>query len=337
MPTTRRFQSLSPSVSPACSRSPSPIPFTPIPSRNMRRTRSSTIAPTPRISSSTPSTRHISQSDRIKELESRIADLEDQLTHAETHREFAEAQRNAAEVHAVFAIREAATLRQQAHRRAEKKDGHGRRIHVNARVMTSEEGLRMCEEDRAAREEKERQKREKQSKRDAVNKENVVRRETYGATMVFSGSLSSKNKTQLGDLAAALGFETQLDDKRTKAQFLEQITKKFEAEPELKDDPRFVGMFKRGSKRPAAEPDPDSLRTPLQRRRLDINEDSGPSQQQFSHTTQSSYSHLRHSPIPGPSGLASDPAHAHYPHSNPGYLHYNTMYSMPYNYHHLPR
>ncbi|KAG6852443.1 hypothetical protein C0991_011921 [Blastosporella zonata] len=154
-----------------------------------------------------------------------------------------------AEVHTIFAMCKAASLCHQANQRAEKKDGQGRRIHVKARVMTSEEGLWMCEEDQVACKEKEQQKQEKQSQKDAMNKENVVWQEMYSATMVFCGALSSKNKTQLGNLAAALGFKTRLDNKQTKAQFLELINKKFQAEPELKDDDCFVGMFKRGHKK----------------------------------------------------------------------------------------
>ncbi len=34
--------------------------------------------------------------------------------------------------------------------------------------------------------------------------ENLVRRSTLVKTMTFTGSLSSKNKTELGDLTAAL-------------------------------------------------------------------------------------------------------------------------------------
>ncbi|KAG6846613.1 hypothetical protein H0H87_006114, partial [Tephrocybe sp. NHM501043] len=72
--------------------------------------------------------------------------------------------------------------------------------------MTSEEGLQMCQEERAAREEKERQKQEKQSRKDALNKENLVRRANHSATMVFTGALTinGKNKAELGDIAAAL-------------------------------------------------------------------------------------------------------------------------------------
>ncbi|KAG6852334.1 hypothetical protein H0H87_010160, partial [Tephrocybe sp. NHM501043] len=69
-----------------------------------------------------------------------------------------------------------------------------------------EEGLQMCQEERAAREEKERQKQEKQSRKDALNKENLVRRANHSATMVFTGALTinGKNKAELGDIAAAL-------------------------------------------------------------------------------------------------------------------------------------
>ncbi|KAG6843037.1 hypothetical protein H0H87_008419, partial [Tephrocybe sp. NHM501043] len=201
----------------------------------------------------TPSLRRLpltSDSARIEQLEARVADLEDLLAHSEAVQKLAEGQCRSAETHACHAMREAATLCFQLNQQAEKKDGHGRRINVKARIMTSEEGLQMCQKERAVREEKERQKQEKQSRKDTLNKENLVRRANHSATMVFMGALTinGKNKAELGDIVAALSLDMQIDDKRTKAQLFELITQKFEEKPELKNDARFSGMFKRGQK-----------------------------------------------------------------------------------------
>ncbi|KAG6855183.1 hypothetical protein H0H87_007130, partial [Tephrocybe sp. NHM501043] len=196
-----------------------------------------------------PSLRHLpstSDSAHIKQLEAHVADLEDLLAHSEAVWKLAEGQCHSAETHACHAMREAATLCFQLNQQAEKKDGHGRQINVKARIMTSEEGLQMCQEERAVREEKEWQKQEKQSRKDMLNKENLVRWANHSVTMVFTGALTinGKNKAELGDIVAALGLDMQIDNKQTKAQLFELITQKFEEKPELKNDARFSGMFK---------------------------------------------------------------------------------------------
>ncbi|KAG6843875.1 hypothetical protein H0H87_012135, partial [Tephrocybe sp. NHM501043] len=177
--------------------------------------------------------------DCIRELEAQIQALKQRLEGAEAHR-------NTAEVHTVFAIHESTLLRHQANQRAEKKEGYGQHINMKACVMTSEEGLQMCKEDRAAHEEKEQKRKEKQRQKDA-------------------------NKTLLGDLASALGFE--VTAKQTKAELLELINKKFDEEPDLKGNDHFVGIFKHGHKRSAPLDDdvPEGpLTPPLQRHRLNI-------------------------------------------------------------------
>ena len=265
-----------------------------------------------------------SDRDRITQLEARVAALEQQLDQSEMDREFTEAQRNAAEVHAVFAIQECALLRHQANRHAEKKDGHGRRVHVTARVMTSEEGLRLCEEDRAAREAKEREKAEKKSKKDVVDKENMIRRATQVAIMVFTGSLASKKKVELGDLTSALGFD--VNPKQTKVDLLDLINKKFDAEQGLKNDECFVGIFKRGHKRSAPLDDtPAGIEPqappPLQRRRLNTE---------------------HHPPIASPSRLPV-PEHCQhlfraYPPPHPSYYAYPPQWhSASFDHSHLPQ
>ncbi|KAG6826307.1 hypothetical protein H0H87_007483 [Tephrocybe sp. NHM501043] len=208
-----------PQSSPLTPETPTPIP--------RRQTRSSTIAPTPQLSA-TPSLRCLpltSDSARIEQLEARVADLEDLLAHSEAVQKLAEGQCRSAETHACHAMREAATLCFQLNQQAEKKDGHGRQINVKARIMTSEEGLQMCQEERAVREEKEWQKQEKQSRKDTLNKENLVRWANHSATMVFTGALTinEKNKAELGDITAALGLDMQIDDKQMKAQLFELI------------------------------------------------------------------------------------------------------------------
>ncbi|KAG6809649.1 hypothetical protein H0H92_015335 [Tricholoma furcatifolium] len=174
--------------------------------------------------------------------------------------------------------------------------------------MTSEEGLQMLQEERAVREEKERRKQEKQSRKEAVNKENL-------------------NKAELGDIAAALGLEMQIDDKRTKAQLFELFTQKFEENPELKNDPRFLGLFKRGQKRPAPLND-DSISTTPPHRRLNL---VPPSTPRPDHLHSSNYSQslpTLHPSTAGPSRLTIDHYSAHtYTHHPPTYPAYYPMHS----------
>jgi hypothetical protein len=68
-----------------------------------------------------------------------------------------------------------------------------------------------------------------------------VRRATQGSTRVFSGPLSTKNKTDLEDISDALG----LSITGTKPILVERITEHFKKFPRLKEDPRFLSLFER--------------------------------------------------------------------------------------------
>jgi len=62
----------------------------------------------------------------------------------------------------------------------------------------------------------------------------------------FSGSLSSKNKNDLEDIALALGVP--FTDKTLKADIRKAIQDHFEAHPELKEDPQFSSLFRRSNR-----------------------------------------------------------------------------------------
>ena len=63
----------------------------------------------------------------------------------------------------------------------------------------------MCE-DQERQQEKKRKESEKNSQKAAKEKENIVQRATQGSTRVFSGPLSTKNKTDLEDISDTLGL-----------------------------------------------------------------------------------------------------------------------------------
>ncbi len=115
--------------------------------------------------------------------------------------------------------------------------------------MTNEQGLREAEEDWRKKEEKNILELEKQMQKEEKKKDDLVRHAIQGATMVFSGSLSLKNKTNLEDLASAL----LLSIEGTKAILISCITTYFDDHPCFKEDDRYSGLFEhaRGHKRNA--------------------------------------------------------------------------------------
>ncbi|KAG6874107.1 hypothetical protein C0992_008100, partial [Termitomyces sp. T32_za158] len=165
--------------------------------------------------------------------------------------ELTTAQRDSAEVHVVFAMHENAVLCQQANCRVEKQAKQDWRIHTSACVMTSDEGLQEAEQEQAKHEEKERVKMQKKAQKDTAEKENLVRQTTKGAQMIFAGSLGTKNKTDLQDLALVLGLSL----KGKKIDLQQRIEDKFNDHPELKVEPRFSGLFRRSQKQPAPSND----------------------------------------------------------------------------------
>ncbi|KAF8431186.1 hypothetical protein L210DRAFT_3334054, partial [Boletus edulis BED1] len=86
------------------------------------------------------------------------------------------------------------------------------------------------------------------AQRAAKDAERSARRAAQGADVRFTGSLSTKNKDDLIDIATALVISTD----GTKSDVLKAIKDHFEANPELKSDTRFTELFSnrsRGQKR----------------------------------------------------------------------------------------
>ncbi|KJA19578.1 hypothetical protein HYPSUDRAFT_117364, partial [Hypholoma sublateritium FD-334 SS-4] len=93
--------------------------------------------------------------------------------------------------------------------------------------------------DRAVRDDKKRQEEEKRAAKAVVTNENHRRRATEAHTMIFPGSLAAKNKQYVGDLAYCLGLSTD----GTKAKILERIKEHFAANPDLKTQDQYIGLF----------------------------------------------------------------------------------------------
>jgi len=181
---------------------------------------------------------------------------------------FTRAQRDAAETHAIQAIREASIWKFKFNKKKEKKTST-RRLHTSSRVVTNEQGLLEAQEDRRKREEKERAAAVKQKAREEKKKADIVRRATGKDNLIFAGSLTSKNKTDLEDILDALGFT---DDglKGTKPILISRITEYFNTHPRFKEDPRFEGLFaQRHGRKHAAPVDENNFGPPSQRRRIE--------------------------------------------------------------------
>jgi hypothetical protein len=169
-----------------------------------------------------------------------------------------QAERDAAETHAIFAQREAAVYKYCLEKRMTKQSQQTRRLHTQSRIVTSAEGRTQAIETRTIREAKEKEAADKLARKETAEAENHVRRNTQGHSIVFTGSLGTKNKTQLGDLASALALSLE----GTKADFVERITKHFEENPDLKLQDRFVGIFNRSRQRRQNQPDSNEPEVP---------------------------------------------------------------------------
>ena len=179
---------------------------------------------------------------------------------------YSEAQRNAAEMHAVFAQCESAVWKYQFNQKKEKASGgHSRRIHTKARIVTNDEGKEEARREQERREEKKRKETAMKNQKEAKKKDDLVRRATQGSTREFTGTLSTKKKTELEDIADALGLDIQGNRK----DLIARITVYFDDFPRFKEDPRFSGLFERarGRKRTNDE-NTQLLAPPAQRARL---------------------------------------------------------------------
>ena len=98
-----------------------------------------------------------------------------------------------------------------------------------------------------------------------------TRRQQMGESEIFSGSLSSKKKADLQDIAHAL----HLPMDKTNAELIASIGDHLKTHPELQDNPRFTGLFlRRGQKRSA--PENDENEPPPIRRRIELSTSTMP-------------------------------------------------------------
>jgi hypothetical protein len=143
---------------------------------------------------------------------------------------------------------------QDLKRRANARDSRSRKrpkLNVDARCLTSEEGLRLSQEQEALKAAQEQKKREAQEQRAAKEAERQRQRMERDADEPFVGALTAKSKPDLQDVAQALGISIE----GSKKVLLEHIGNHFGANPDLRSSPRYEGLFNRSRRRPTARND----------------------------------------------------------------------------------
>ncbi|KAJ3991864.1 hypothetical protein F5050DRAFT_1715744 [Lentinula boryana] len=164
---------------------------------------SSRTAITPLTPTATTPTSSISSRQTLRDLSAaqQIAELKKELV-------IVKAERDATNVHAVISGQEAAVWKHRYNKKAVKKDTT-KRFTTDARIVTSREGREEAVADAAKKAAKKQAKAEKRKKKQDLEREDILCRATQEKeSIAFSGSLKSKSKRDLTDIAFSLNVET---------------------------------------------------------------------------------------------------------------------------------
>ncbi|KAF8913463.1 hypothetical protein CPB85DRAFT_1434095 [Mucidula mucida] len=112
-------------------------------------------------------------------------------------------------------------------------------LNVEARMLNSTEGLRMARELEAERERDEEDKRQRKRARLELSEQRARKRLELDTDAQFFGRIDSKKKDDLLDICAALGPTVT----GTRDVLKTAIHTHFDNHPELRSDPRFIGLF----------------------------------------------------------------------------------------------
>ena len=149
-------------------------------------------------------------------------------------------ERDQAHAHGALVYHEFASLKRKINlksNRAPKK----RKLNVKARCLTSAEGLAEAQEADRLHLEKERKRDEAAAKRVAEEAERLKNWLALDPDAPFVGVLSSKNKSQLQDIAFTVHLP--IDNKLTKENLISSINDHFDKFPSLKATPRYEQIF----------------------------------------------------------------------------------------------
>lgn len=144
----------------------------------------------------------------------------------------------------LITTRPAAAELQNLKRRVNQRDNatsKKRKVVTSAWMLTSEEGLQLAEEQEVERQEKAQKKKESMQRRLDKETERRQQRAERDPNEPFRGSLSSRNKADLQEIAGALN----LSEDGTVKDLLTRITAHFDANSHLRSSPLFSGLFSR--------------------------------------------------------------------------------------------
>lgn len=147
--------------------------------------------------------------------------------------------------HCAIAGTEIQDLRQRLNEK-ENRPRKRRKLNIDVRWLNSDEGLRLAEEQEAFRVAEEQKKHKAREQRVAKEAEREEQRRQMDPNAPFTGALTSKTKADLQDIAQALELTTD----GQKKDILARINAHFDANPGLRDKPRFEGIFNRTRGRP---------------------------------------------------------------------------------------
>lgn len=176
---------------------------------------------------------------RTKWMRQRIDELEEELRKEQSERMSVQAELDKAFTHAVCAGWEVKSLQERLNR---KTQGKKRKVQVTAQYVTSADAARILKEHEQAEEEKQKREEAAQEIKKAKDEKRKEQREAGG--LKFSGSITSKNRGELLDIAYALRLTgSDSNTSETKAQLVLIINAYLDNHPQLAVDEMFSGLF----------------------------------------------------------------------------------------------
>jgi hypothetical protein len=139
--------------------------------------------------------------------------------------------------HAILAFDQVRSLKHRLNGKA--SNSKRRKLTTNSRWLNSAEALAQCEREEAEAEAEAARKQAKANEKQAQEKERQRQRERRDPNRPFVGSLNSRKKADLQDIAYALGLEIEgrVDDLKS------SINTYFDEHEEQRTSPRYVGLF----------------------------------------------------------------------------------------------
>jgi hypothetical protein len=183
------------------------------------------------------------------------------------------------EAHCALAVSEIRDLKWRMNAR-NTKTKKKKKLNVLARCLNSDEGLDACDQRDEEDRQKQARKEESAARKLAKEQERERARAARGPVEAYMGSLASKSKPDLQEIAEALA----LPKDGTKQDLQTRINAHFDAHPRFKEDPKYIGLFirTRGQKRPAQA--------------ISNDQNSPPDERNYP-----PFNRLRYDPAPGPS------------------------------------